>query len=375
VTLARVGGIAVRADPSWLVAVALVSWSFWDRFNRDPRFSATAAFVMALAADLLFFLSVLAHELGHAFEGRFRGMPVGGITLYFFGGATEMGDEARRPLDEFAAVAVGPFISLTVGCAFGLAAYFTGRAGLTEVAEVCGVLGWLNVGLAVFNILPGAPLDGGRIVRAVAWKITGDRQKATRIASRAGQVLGGLLVILGGFEAFFVPDGVTGGLWLAFIGWFLMTAATSELKAAVLRQKLASRPLWCFTAGAADPIPADATVDEAIEGWFNPSGRNAFFVARPPGPLVGVLTVDDVRRVPPPERHRVTAAEVMRPIDRMPWLDGATPASAVLDRLEGQRAAVVFDDDEPIGLVTLQDVLNRLRRDEELGRVPAGAGR
>src|SRR4051794_18079946 len=187
--LARIGGITVRADASWLIAVALVTWSFWDRFDNDRRFGGNAAFLMALAAAVLFFVSVLAHELAHALEARSRGVPVGGITLFLFGGATEMQVEARRPIDEFAFTAVGPFTSLTVGCLFGLLAVTADHRGLAEAAEVFGVAGWLNVGLAAFNLLPGAPLDGGRIVRAVAWKLTGNRPRAVRIAARAGQGL------------------------------------------------------------------------------------------------------------------------------------------------------------------------------------------
>lgn len=372
-TLARIAGIAVRADASWLVVVALVTWSFWDRFDQDPRFGGNAAFLMALAAAVLFFVSVLAHELAHALEARFRGVPVGGITLFLFGGMTEMRVEARRPIDEFAMTAVGPFTSLTIGCLFGLLATAADIRGLAEVAQVVGVVGWLNVGLAVFNMLPGAPLDGGRIVRAIAWKLTGNRSRATRIAAGAGQVLGSLLVAFGLFEVFFVPAGFVSGLWLAFLGWFLVSAARSEAEAEKLRQTLGARPLRRFASRGLDPIPADATVDDAVERWFRLYDRGAFFVAEPPGPIAGVLTVDDVRRVPPEARERVRVRDVMRSVDDLPWLQADTPASAVLDQLEADGVAVVFDDAEPLGLVTLPEVLTRLRRDEELGRAPAVA--
>jgi Zn-dependent protease/CBS domain-containing protein len=372
----RIAGITVRAHASWLVAVALVTWSFWDRFDRDRRFGGTAAFVMAVGAAVLLFGSVLAHELAHALEARFRGVSVGGITLFVFGGATEMRDEARRPIDEFATVAVGPFTSLTLGCAFGLLATVADHAGLTALAEVGGTLGWLNVGLAAFNLLPGAPLDGGRIVRAMAWKVTGDRDRAAAIAAGAGRVLGALLMAVGFFELFFVPGAFTDGLWLAVLGWFLGAAANAELAAARLRRSLGGRPLRHFASPAIDAVPADATVDDAIDRWFHVFDREAFFVAEEPaGPLIGVVTVDDVRRVPPGNRDRVFVRDIMRPIESVPWLDAGTPASAVLDRLEGDGVAVVFEDGEPVGLVTWRDLVGHLRRDEELGRVPAGAGR
>jgi CBS domain-containing protein len=212
------------------------------------------------------------------------------------------------------------------------------------------------------------------MLRAAVWKITGDRHRARVIAARAGQFLGSLLVMVGFFESFFVPDAFTSGLWLAFIGWFMVGAAGSERRDAELRRALDSRPLRRFTSPAVDPIPAEATVEDAVDGWFDVFGRDAFFVAEEPGPVIGVLTLDDVRRVPL-EARQVPVTEAMRPIDALPWLDASTPASAVLDRLEEQGVAVVFDDGEPIGLVTRRDVLNRLRRDQELGRVPAGARR
>jgi CBS domain-containing protein len=210
-------------------------------------------------------------------------------------------------------------------------------------------------------------------VRAIAWKVTGNRHLAVRIAAGAGQVLGGLLIAIGLFEVFFVPAAFVNGLWLAFLGWFLASAASSEAKAEELRRTLAARPLRRFASRAFDPIPADATVDDAVERWFRLYDRGAFLVADEPGPIVGVLTLDDVRRVPPEARGRVLVQDVMRSVDDLPWLEADTPASAVLDQLEADGVAVVFDDAEPLGLVTLPDVLTRLRRDEELGRAPAVA--
>lgn len=208
-------------------------------------------------------------------------------------------------------------------------------------------------------------------MRAIAWKVTGDRYRATTIAAGAGQILGGLLIALGLVEIFFVPGAFTGGLWLAFLGWFLSTAAGSEMSAAQVSRVLAARPLRRFTSRAVDPIPADTTIDDAIDGWFHVFDRDAFFVAEEPGPLVGVLTLDDVRRIRPDARDRVQVKDIMRPINDLPWLAAATPTSVGLDQLQADGVAVVFDDNEPIGLLTLRDVEARLRRDQELGRVPA----
>jgi Zn-dependent protease/CBS domain-containing protein len=324
---------------------------------------------MAVATAVLFFCSVLAHELAHATEARRRGVPVGGITLFLFGGATEMTTEARRPIDEFALTALGPFTSLTLGASFGLAATAADHAGLTGPAEIAGVLGWLNVGLAVFNMLPGAPLDGGRIVRAIAWKVTGDRDRASVIAAGGGQVLGGLLLVLGLFQVFFVPAAFTTGLWWAFVGWFLMSAAGTERAQAELRRVLRGAPVRRFVSPTADPIPVDASVPDAVDGWFRMFDRDAFLVTQEPGPIVGVVSLDDVKKVAPEARRRLRVRDVMRSIDEVPWVDANRPTSAVLDQLANDGVAVVFDDSTPVGLLTLGDLLGRVRRDQALGAV------
>jgi Zn-dependent protease len=217
----RIGGVDIRVDGSWLVIAALVTWSLWAQFH---------SIAMGLAAAVLFFASVLAHELAHALEARHRGIEVRSITLYLFGGATEMASEVRRPGDEFAVTAVGPWTSLVLGCAFGLVAFAADRKGgsASSVGQVAALLAWVNIVLAAFNLLPGAPLDGGRILDSIVWRVTGDRVRARRISTGAGRLIGSGLIILGIAMSLFMGDGLFQGVWLALIGWFLMQAATAE---------------------------------------------------------------------------------------------------------------------------------------------------
>jgi Zn-dependent protease len=220
-TVARIAGVDVRVDNSWFLIAALVTWSFWTRFD---------SVVMAVVAAALFFASLLAHELAHALEARHRGIGVRFITLYLVGGATETESEATRPGDEFAVTAVGPWTSLVLGCAFGLVAFGADRIGrgASAVGEVAALLAWVNLLLGFFNLLPGAPLDGGRILDSVVWRVTGDRARARRISTSAGRLLGYALIALGLAFTLFVSDGVFDGVWLAFIGWILARAATAE---------------------------------------------------------------------------------------------------------------------------------------------------
>lgn len=217
-TVLRVAGTDVRVDASWIAIVVVFTWFFWTILD---------SVLEAVVASAVFFASVLAHEIAHALEARYRGIEVPSITLYLFGGATEMSSEARQPGDEFAVSAIGPWTSLVLGCGLGLIAFFADRARMTFIADVAGLLAWMNVLLAVFNFLPGSPLDGGRVLDAIVWRITGDRARARRVSTGAGRLLGYLLIAVGLAEALLAGD-IAGGVVLGATGWFLSQAAVAE---------------------------------------------------------------------------------------------------------------------------------------------------
>lgn len=326
----RIGPIPFRIDGSWLFVVVLVIWSFWDRFTGGtPHHSVGAAFVMAAAASALFFGSILAHELAHALEASRRGVQVSGITLHLFGGVTEMTSEAARPRDAFVLTALGPYTSLVLGAAFSLVAFFAGRAGFAEVAEVTGVLGWLNVMLGLFNLLPGAPLDGGRLLQAVVWRVTGDRTRATVAAARAGQVLGTLLVAAGFWEMFFVLGGFIGGVWLTVIGWFVAQAATAEKAGAELERVLEGRPAGSLVTEPAEVVEPGTSLGRIVQVHFLRHHLDAVPVVEA-GRLVGFVHIDDVRAVAPEQRGTTVAGEVMRPLGGVPRVGADQPALAAV---------------------------------------------
>ncbi|MEX0868284.1 MAG: site-2 protease family protein [Nitriliruptoraceae bacterium] len=235
VRLIHVHGIEVRLDPSLAVIAILVAWTFSTRFS--PAFGWPLAVVMALVGATLFFASILAHELAHAFEARHRGIDVRGITLFLFGGVTEMDAHAHRPRDEFAIAAVGPWASLVCAAVFGLVATAS-RAVIDPagpaIGAVAGLLGWLNLALAIFNLVPGAPLDGGRVLRALLWGLLRRRDRAVSITSWLGQLLGLGLVGFGIWVAVVSTGAVLGALWYLVVGMFLFSAARRELGAARL---------------------------------------------------------------------------------------------------------------------------------------------
>jgi Zn-dependent protease len=361
-TLGRISGIELRVDQSWLLVALLVVWSFWTRFTSGAdHHSVGAAFVMAVVAAVLFFASVLAHELAHALEAQHRGLRVGGITLHIFGGTTALASEARRPGDEFALTAVGPFTSLVLASALGLVSYTSGRFGLGEVAEVSGMLGWINLLLAVFNLLPGAPLDGGRILASVVWRITGDRHRAGVVAARAGRGLGGLLVAAGLLETFFVLGGFVGGLWLVFLGWFLYQAALSEERRIELERLLAGRPARDLVVDEAEAVEPGTSLGWIVQALFRRYHLEAVPVDDH-GTTVGIVHVDDVSRVAPEQRFQATAADVMRPIAGVPRVAADDNALAVLNAVGQDGLVAITEGDTVVALITGRQLVGALER-------------
>ena len=237
----RLAGVEVRLDASVLVLVALVVWAFTGVFTAE--YPTAVAVALATVGAVLVVLTTLAHELGHALEARYRGMEVEGITLLLFGGVTELHTEGQTARDELAVAVVGPWVSLVCAALFGLLATFADvllpTAAAPAVAQIAGVLGWWNLLLAVFNLVPGAPLDGGRVLRALLWMALGDRLRALRISVRAGQVIGAGLAALG--AATLWRAGASASLVAAALvlsGAFLIRSAASELRHAELSAAL-----------------------------------------------------------------------------------------------------------------------------------------
>lgn len=250
-TLARVGGVPVRLHVSWLLVAVAVVWSLSTalRIDGGPLLVWTAAVVGAIG----FFASILAHELGHALAARRRGHVVHAVTLFVFGGITEIDDDARRWQDEFAVAAIGPWVSLNLAAVLGL---FTAALDwyqlLPTVAAVTGMLGWLNLALALFNLVPGAPLDGGRVVRALLWPLLGSRRRASRVAAAMGILVGIGLWIMAGLMAVSRGGALLSALWLTLVAAFIVAIAFGQWRAA--------RP-FPSPASSTDDVPADVTAD------------------------------------------------------------------------------------------------------------------
>ncbi|MFO7960273.1 MAG: site-2 protease family protein [Nitriliruptoraceae bacterium] len=323
----HLAGVEVRLDASVLVLAALVAWAFTGIFRADHELAVALA--MAMLGSLLVVLTTLAHELGHALEARHRGMEVEAITLLLFGGVTEMHAEDQTARDELAVAVVGPWISLVSAAVFGLVATFADQlfpAGVSgSIAQLAGVLGWWNLLLAAFNLVPGAPLDGGRVLRALLWMVLGDRLRALRVSVRAGQVIGAALVAFG--VATLVRGGTRATLVAAALvlsGVFLVRAAAAELRHAELNAALEGRRVAELVALP----PTSVLAGDATVPWSPPVADAAPAQAEAPSvaldddlhTLIEAFQGDhDVVRIVSDGREvgALTSAEVARAIARL----------------------------------------------------------
>lgn len=353
VRIGAIGGVSIRLDPSWFALALLFVVAFWGQFSARYAHPGAVAAGLAVATTILFFASVLAHELAHALEAQHRGVEVGGITLFLFGGVTETRFDVRRPFDEFALSAVGPWASFVLAAGFGLVATGAQEIDLRGVADVAGLLGWINLVLGVFNLLPGAPLDGGRVLRSAVWKLTGDRERAVRFAGRVGQLIGLLIVLFAVYQAT-AWTRIAEGLFNGFIGWFLFRAASAEHEHADVAALLQGHHAGSLVGAERTSLPAHTPVPEAVDR-IRRSGSRVHPVEQD-GITVGIVRASDLRGVNRSRRAGTAVGEVMHPIAELPTVGAHVSLADALEDLTPFEAVLVVDDDGPVGLLTTDDV-------------------
>jgi Zn-dependent protease/CBS domain-containing protein len=367
--LGRVLGFEIRIDSSWFILFALILWTFsYVAFPRQVPGLATGTYlVMGLTGALLFFVSLLAHEISHSLVARAKNIPVEGITLFLFGGMAHTRMEAETPGDEFLIAGAGPVMSVAIAFLLGGAWWAGVQLGWHPgVLAVLQYISLLNMVLAIFNLLPGFPLDGGRLFRAIVWKATGDVNRATRVASLGGRWLAYLLIAFGLLSAF--GGNVLGGMWMVFIGWFLRNAAISSYQQHMVLSMLSGVRARQAMTPDPDTVPADATVRELIEEYFM-RRRYAAYPVMENGRAVGLVTLNATRAVPRDDWDMLTARELMVPADAALVVRPEEPMLTVLDRLKASptRRLMVMKDGDLVGIITTGDVgswLERARQEE-----------
>ncbi|MFI1194254.1 site-2 protease family protein [Micromonospora sp. NPDC020750] len=372
--IGRIAGVPVGVNWSVLVIFLLIAWGLSaNQFPRSYPDRPTWEYVLAgLSAAVVFFLGLLAHEVSHAVVARRNGIEVVGITLWLFGGVAELRGEARDPGAELRIAGVGPLVSLIIGVFFGGIAVLLALAGVHGLW--LGALAWLagiNILLAVFNALPAAPLDGGRLLRAAVWKATGDRTRASVVAARAGWILGVLLIGLGLWQ--FLRGVGFGGLWLALIGWFLIGAAGMEERQARTGSALRGMRVADVMTPQPQTASAEMTVADFVDHYLF-AYRHSALPLTEDGRPVGLVTLDRVRGVPADRRAATTLAEVACRADQLVLASPDEQLTDLLPRLSecADGRALVVTDQRLVGIVSPSDISRAVQRGSLRDQVAAG---
>jgi Zn-dependent protease len=352
--------VPVGVNAGILVIIVLVGLGLGlGRFPQlHPDRPAVAYLVAGAVAAVLLVASILIHELAHAVVARANGVEVDRIVLWLLGGTAQLRSEPRTPGADLAVAVAGPATSVALGGVFWLANIaWLAIAGDGLVAATLGYLAFINVLLAVFNLMPAAPLDGGRVLRAAVWAGTGDRTRAAVLAARAGRFLGLALIVFGFAQVLLF--GAIGGLWLALIGWFLVTAAQAEENHTVLNQRL--RGVRVRDAMGPPPVTAtpDATVAQFIDDVVLRQQFSTYPLVDDGGGLAGLVTLNRIRRVPVEERAQTRLHDIATPPAEVPTGRPDEPLVDVLPRLAAAgdgRAVVVDDAGRVVGLISPRDI-------------------
>lgn len=361
IRIGRIAGIDIKLHWSLLVIFLLITWSLaTGGYAEAPSGGTPAAWAAAVVATALFFAALLAHELGHAILARRKGLEVEGITLWIFGGVSSLKGEAHDPTDEFRIAVIGPLVSLAAAAVFGVLALALGMLGApTLVVAVPQWLAVVNAILAVFNLLPAFPLDGGRVLRAWLWKRRGDRASATRTAAAVGRLFGYGLVGLGLF--LFMAGAPINGLWLVVLGWFLFGAARAEESHLLLSAALRNVRVRHVMSAHPTVVPADMSVQDYVTHAMD-SRFTSFPVVDATGAVIGLVTMRLVKAALARGEGRATVAQVAVPMDQVPALSPDDTATTLLERLQTATdgRALVFDHGALVGIVSPTDLQRML---------------
>lgn len=372
VKLGRIAGIAIGLHYSWFIIAFLIVLSLADHFHTvTPEWSKTVVWSAAIVTGVLFFVALLLHELAHSLVAKAQGMRVRAITLFALGGVSQIESETPDAKSEFWMAIAGPLTSAVLGVGFlgmaRLGGWPPGGEPKTPVVAVLLWLGYINLMLAIFNMIPGYPLDGGRVLRAVIWWITDDADRATRLASQLGQGVAFIFILLGLYRFFLGAN--FGGLWLAFIGWFLLDASRGSYLQVELMAGLRGRRVSDIMERDYPTVEGHISLEDFVNEYVLRSGHRCFMVMQN-GQAAGLITPNEVKGVDRERREQTSVQSVMRPLAQLRTIKADTPAIQALEIMSRNdiNQLPVVSNGHVEGILSRSHVLRYLQTHAELQR-------
>ncbi|HVB75869.1 MAG TPA: site-2 protease family protein [Ktedonobacteraceae bacterium] len=365
--LGKIAGIEISIHVSWLIIVVLLTWSLATGWFPAiyQGWSTLTYWLVSLLSTLLLFASVLVHELAHSLVARSRGLPVRSITLLIFGGVSNIEQEPKSPGVEFQMAFVGPLTSLLIG-GLSYLLFIALQGGPSQLSAILGTLAVLNILLGIFNLVPAFPLDGGRVLRSIVWKISGNVRTATRVATFAGQGIAYLLIFVGFYLIFggYILDGV----WLGLMGWFLLSGAQSANSQAMFEAVFKGVTVSRVMNTSPNTVPANISLQKLVDELLLPHGWRSAFVMQGEF-LAGLITLGDIRHIPRDEWAQTPVGFAMTPLER---LHAATPQQSLNEALPlmvGQdvNQIPVVEDGRLVGVLSREDIVRFLEIRRGLG--------
>jgi Zn-dependent protease/CBS domain-containing protein len=365
IALGRVFGIPLFLDYSWFLIFALLTWLLAAKYYpvEIQGWSTALYWVLGAVTAILLFVSVLLHELSHSVVAMQYKINVRQITLFIFGGVSDIAGEPTRPSAEFWIAIAGPFMSFAIAIVSYLIMLVV--QGSPPLYALMKYMAFINVALGVFNLIPGFPLDGGRVLRSIIWAISHNASKATSIAATVGRVFAWILIIVGGLEIF--GGQLINGLWIAFIGWFLESAAVQQSRQQVFHDMMQGHLVDEATQRDMTTVPSDTTIQNLVDHHILGTGRRAFIVEHN-GEKVGLLTLHAVREIPRDKWTTTTVHELMIPEPKVKTVDAKLPLWDAIMKMDqdGVNQMPVLQDGKIVGILSRESTITFLRTLQEL---------
>lgn len=363
--LGHIMGIPIDVDYSWFLVFGLVTWllavSYYPAMLKGAP--PVELWLMGAATAILFFVSILVHELSHSAVALHYKIAVSRITLFIFGGVSQIAEDPTKPGIEFLVAIAGPLASLALAAIFYLSEPLL--ANLASALAVVKYLAFINLALGLFNLIPGFPLDGGRVFRAIVWEWIGDVRRATIIAANTGRFFGFLFIMIGVWMA--LKGFLFNGIWTAFIGWFLESAAASQVQQQLLQTLLTGHKVSEVLGQECLYVPSSAILQEIVDQEILRHGRRCFLV-RQDDRVIGLLTLHSIKAVPPTEWATTTAAAAMIPADQLSTTSPNAELSTALEKMgrNGINQMPVMQGDQLVGMLSREDIVHYLQLLQQL---------